>query len=400
MRARCSRRFGFRGDPCRAADARRPGARRDPALAPRAHGAFHRQADRAAEDLRRQAAIAIDNVRLFNETKEALEQQTAISEILRVISSSPTDVQPVLDAIAERAARLCDAAAASMYLIDGDVLRHLASKGPSPDPVSSVDALPINRDSISGRALLDGTDHPGARHAGRGVRVPAEPRDRGALRPPHGRRDAALPRGPAVRDDPAAPRRRCGRSPTGKSACCGPSATRPRSRSRTCACSTRRRKRSSSRRRSAEVLAAISSSIADTTPVLERDPDERARGCAAGKDSCRSTWSATPLGIVHLGAHPRPTRMAAPDRVVFPVMPLDESSAPALRSSTDPSCTIPTSRRRPTYPRRRDRRRQTHGHQRSDAGRADAPRGQGRSGSIVVWREDVRPVLATRTSRC
>jgi K+-sensing histidine kinase KdpD len=95
----------------------------------------------------RQAAIAIDNVRLFNETKEALEQQTAVAEILRVISSSPTDVQPVLDAIAERAARLCDASAASMYLTDGDMLRHLASKGPSPDPVSTIDALPINRDS-------------------------------------------------------------------------------------------------------------------------------------------------------------------------------------------------------------------------------------------------------------
>jgi signal transduction histidine kinase/HAMP domain-containing protein/putative methionine-R-sulfoxide reductase with GAF domain len=103
----------------------------------------------------RQAAIAIDNVRLFNETKEALEQQTAVAEILRVISSSPTDVQPVLDAIAERAARLCDASAASMYLTDGDMLRHLASKGPSPDPVSTIDALPINRDSISGRALLE-----------------------------------------------------------------------------------------------------------------------------------------------------------------------------------------------------------------------------------------------------
>jgi signal transduction histidine kinase/uncharacterized protein YdeI (YjbR/CyaY-like superfamily) len=103
-----------------------------------------------------QAAIAIENVRLFNETREALEQQTAISEILRVISSSPTDVQPVLDAIAERAAQLCDATAASMYLTDGDSLRHLASKGPSPDPVSHVDALPINRDSISGRALLEG----------------------------------------------------------------------------------------------------------------------------------------------------------------------------------------------------------------------------------------------------
>jgi signal transduction histidine kinase len=119
-----------------------------------------------------QAAIAIENVRLFNATKEALEQQTAVAEILRVISSSPTDVQPVLDAIAESAARLCDAAAASMYLTDGAVLRHLASKGPSPDPVSSIEVLPINRDSISGRALLErraievddmlaaGTDYP------------------------------------------------------------------------------------------------------------------------------------------------------------------------------------------------------------------------------------------------
>ncbi len=104
-----------------------------------------------------QAVIAIENVRLFNETKEALDQQTAISEILRVISSSPTDVQPVLDAIAERAARLCDAAAASIYLTDGDMLRHLASKGPSPDPVTSVDALPISRESTSGRALLERT---------------------------------------------------------------------------------------------------------------------------------------------------------------------------------------------------------------------------------------------------
>ena len=73
-----------------------------------------------------QAVIAIENVRLFKELKESLEQQTATSEILGVIASSPTDIQPVLDVVAENAARLCDATDAGFYRIDGDMLQTVA----------------------------------------------------------------------------------------------------------------------------------------------------------------------------------------------------------------------------------------------------------------------------------
>src|SRR5438552_5096888 len=80
-----------------------------------------------------QAVIAIENVRLFTELQArnrdltiALDQQTATSEILQVISASPSDVQPVLDAVAKRAARLCEAPFARLLLVDGDVLRGMA----------------------------------------------------------------------------------------------------------------------------------------------------------------------------------------------------------------------------------------------------------------------------------
>src|SRR5882757_4675026 len=67
-----------------------------------------------------QAVIAIENVRLFNETQEALERQTATADILKVIASSPGDVQPVFDTIAERANKLVGGYAATVLLIVGD----------------------------------------------------------------------------------------------------------------------------------------------------------------------------------------------------------------------------------------------------------------------------------------
>jgi GAF domain-containing protein len=106
-----------------------------------------------------QAAIAIENVRLFDEVQaktrdlsEALVYQTGSGNILKVIASSPTDVGPVLNAIVESACELCDAYDAIVRLKDGDHLRLSAHHGPIP---TNLDKLPINRNWTAGLAFLD-----------------------------------------------------------------------------------------------------------------------------------------------------------------------------------------------------------------------------------------------------
>src|SRR5512134_186031 len=91
---------------------------------------------------------------------EALEQQIATSEILRVISTSPTDLQPVFEAIAENAVRLCDAAVSGVLRFDGALIHLAAYRNFSPAVRAIVPQdypMALTRQRMSGRAILDRT---------------------------------------------------------------------------------------------------------------------------------------------------------------------------------------------------------------------------------------------------
>src|SRR5215475_6916808 len=130
-----------------------------------------------------QAVIALENVRLFNELKEFLEQQTATSEILGVIASSPTDIQPVLDVVAENAARVCGATDTTIAMqIEGGLLRKVAGYGTVQGSPIGTD-FATDRNNVVGRAFVDhetihvhdfltvASDYTGSRAAQHGYRT-------------------------------------------------------------------------------------------------------------------------------------------------------------------------------------------------------------------------------------
>jgi GAF domain-containing protein len=114
-----------------------------------------------------QAVIAIENVRLFTELEAsnrelttALDTQTATADILRVISRSQTDVQPVFDAIVANATRLCEAELSGLYLFDGKLIHFAAQHGRTAEEITAAREAfpqPLGQASVSARAILDAT---------------------------------------------------------------------------------------------------------------------------------------------------------------------------------------------------------------------------------------------------
>src|SRR5262249_48192075 len=90
-----------------------------------------------------------------DDLSESLEQQTAISDILKVISNSPSDVQPVLDSVAQHAARICEARVVDIILTENGQLRVGAAVGDDLLRLTRDQRVALNRDTVMGRSIVD-----------------------------------------------------------------------------------------------------------------------------------------------------------------------------------------------------------------------------------------------------
>jgi PAS domain S-box-containing protein len=105
--------------------------------------------ERELEACRREIADARERL------VEAMKQQTATSEMLRIISNSPGDIDSVLDAVTENAARLCDASNARIWRVEDKIVRLVAAYGESSATIHGRAGLPVDRDTVTGRTVFD-----------------------------------------------------------------------------------------------------------------------------------------------------------------------------------------------------------------------------------------------------
>src|SRR5262249_38004370 len=122
-------------------------ARRDP-------GRFNDKQVQLLETFADQAVIAIENARLFQELEARNRELAATAEVLRVISSSPTDVAPVFESIVRSAVQVCEAVDATLSIAEGREYRIVAHHGPIPlRPVGF--RSPIGPGTVMGRSILE-----------------------------------------------------------------------------------------------------------------------------------------------------------------------------------------------------------------------------------------------------